>query len=114
MNRSSIWKLVQLIITAKIAVACVPMSVSPGATEHLVPLTAVTEGEDEWLHAHCVAKKVLSAESRAEGDHLLRGAGANFGELVYDDGKLNAVGFACPTRPDWSSADEWVQLTSMR
>jgi hypothetical protein len=90
------------------AAACAPRATGP--VPRLLPIAAVSEEQDEWLHEHCEPKSVVSVGSFAEGDRVLRGNAANFGEIVYADGTMHLVAFACATRPGWSDAQTWIPL----
>ena len=96
------------LISSISAVACAPRATGPAP--RLVPIVAVSEAQDEWLHDHCEPKSVVSVGSLEEGDRVLRGSAANFGEIVYADPTMHLVAFACATRPGWSDAQTWIPL----
>jgi hypothetical protein len=67
-----------------------------------IPVVAVSEPEDEWLHTHCAPKKVVIVGSVDEGSRAVHETGGNLGEVVYQEGSaLDVVSFACPSRPLW-------------
>jgi hypothetical protein len=96
------------LVSSVSAAACAPRAIGPAP--RLVPITAVSEEQDAWLYAHCESKTVITVGSLEEGDRVIRASAGNFGEIVYADAKLHAVGFACATRPEWSVSETWVPL----
>ncbi len=95
---------VALALVAILPSACLPEpgNVVPPADLPPVPIAAVTEQQDEWLHDSCTPKKLLSAVSLADADRQIRASEGNFGEVVYETSSMQIVAFACPGKPTWS------------
>ena len=85
-----------------LATGCFHASPAPASPTLDIPVLAVSEPQDEWLHTYCAPKKVFTVGSVDEGAHAVHDTGGNLGEVVYVEGSaLDVVSFACPSRPSW-------------
>ncbi len=93
-----------LALVAVLPSACLPTpgNFVPPADLPPVPIAAVTEQQDEWLHDYCTPKKLVSAVSLADADRQVRASEGNFGEVVYETSSMQIVAFACPGKPTWA------------
>ncbi len=92
-----------LALVAVLPSACLPQpgNFVPPAVLPPVPIVAVSEQQDEWLHEYCTPKKLVSAISIADADQQVRASQANFGEVVYETSSMKIVAFACASPPTW-------------
>jgi hypothetical protein len=79
-----------------------PVAPATGPDVATVPIVHASEGQDEWLYAHCAFVGMLDATGEAAPAQAAA-RGASVGEVVYEENETWHVSlFACRPNPPWA------------